>query len=60
MTNEELLERFHVLQGELAAGNDNKDIIREAKEMIKLFVSKGMMDKKEGKELMNDLLPEKI
>lgn len=60
MTNDELLERFNVLQGELAAGNDNVTIIREAKEMIKLFVAKGMMDKKEGKELMEDLLPEKI
>lgn len=56
ITDDDLKTRFEVLQGEIMAGNDNIEIIREAKEMIKLLVSKGMMEKKEANEIISELL----
>ena len=56
MSDTELKDRFAVLQGEVAAGNDNASIIREAKELIRLFVAKKMIDKKDANELINDLI----
>jgi hypothetical protein len=54
-TDQDIVSRFEVLKGEIVAGNDNLDIRKELRDIVKLFIEKGKIDKDMGKELMAEL-----
>jgi hypothetical protein len=47
--------RFNILLGELHAGNDNKDIIKELKNLIKKFMNDGRLSKNEAQHALNEI-----
>ena len=47
--------RFNILLGELQAGNDNKDIIKELKNLIKKFMNDGRLSKNEAQHALNEI-----
>ena len=50
------INRFYVLQGELGAGNDAKELIKELKLLIIKLMSNGNISKPEGSSVMYELL----
>ena len=50
------LDRFEILKGEIEAGNDNKEIIKEFKVMLMKFMRKGRIPKAQVNEIMEHLL----
>ena len=50
------INRFYVLQGELGAGNDAKELIKELKLLIIKLMSNGNISKPEGSAIMYELL----
>jgi hypothetical protein len=54
-TDADIITRYDCLKGELLAGNDNLDIRKELKDVVKLLCEKGKISKEDGRELMNEL-----
>ena len=54
-TDQDAVDRFQILKGEICAGNDALDIRKELRDIVKLFVEKGRIDKEMGRELMTEL-----
>lgn len=52
---EEELKRLELLIGEVDAGNDNDKMIKEAKTLIKKFVSNGRINKNKGMDMLMTL-----
>ena len=50
------INRFYVLQGELGAGNDAKELIKELKLLIIKLMGNGNISKPEGSSVMYELL----
>ena len=50
------LDRFDILRGEIEAGNDNKEIIKEFKVMLMKFMRQGRIPKAQVNEIMEHLL----
>ena len=50
------LDRFEILKGEIEAGNDNKELIREFKVMLMKFMRQGRIPKAQVNEIMEHLL----
>jgi len=50
------LDRFDILKGEIEAGNDNKELIKEFKVMLMKFMRQGRIPKKQVNEIMEHLL----
>ena len=50
------LNKFNVMRGEIIAGNDSKEMIKDFKIMLLKFMDSGHIDKKEGNEIMTMLL----
>jgi len=50
------LNRFDILRGEIEAGNDNRDLIKEFKVMLLKFMRQGRIPKVQVKEIMEELL----
>ena len=50
------INRFYVLQGELGAGNDAKELIKELKLLIVKLMGNGNISKPEGSAIMYELL----
>jgi hypothetical protein len=48
--------RFNILIGELQAGNNNKEIIKELKNLIKKFMNDGRLDKQQAQNALNEIL----
>lgn len=47
--------RFEILKGQIIAGNDNKDLIKEFKKMLVKFSDDGRIKKAEAREILMDL-----
>lgn len=47
--------RFKVLQGELAVGNDNPELRKEAKDVIKKLISYHVISYSNGQEMLSEL-----
>ena len=50
------INKFNILRGELMAGNDNKEMIKEFKVLLLKLSNSGHIDKKESNEVMTMLL----
>lgn len=50
-----LAERFKILRGQFIAGNNAPTLIEELKKIIVVFMSKDILSKEEGKELLKEL-----
>ena len=50
------INRFYVLQGELAAGNDAKELIKELKLLLVKLMGNGNISKPEGSNVLHELL----
>ena len=50
------INRFHVLRGELGAGNDAKELIKELKLLIIKLMGNGNISKPEGSAVLYELL----
>lgn len=50
------LHRFYVLKGEMEAGNDNKQLIKEFKVLVMKFVNEGILPRREGHSILIDLV----
>ena len=50
------MTRFDILRGEIGAGNDNHEIIREFKSILLKFIREGRIPRKEGSEVMEEIL----
>jgi len=49
---EEEIHKFHVLQGEIVAGNDNPQLIREFKAILLTMMNEGKLSKKEAGDVL--------
>ena len=49
------LKRFDILKGEIGAGNDNKDLVKEFKVMLMKFVNQGRVPRRHAHEILTDL-----
>ena len=49
------LKRFQILKGEIGAGNDNKDLVKEFKVMLMRFVNQGRVPRRQAHEILTDL-----
>jgi hypothetical protein len=47
--------RFEILKGEICSGNDNKELIKEFKQMLIKFSNDGRIKKNEAREILLDL-----
>lgn len=52
----ELINRFNVLKGEILAGNDNYDILKELKKVIIRLMHMGVMDQNSVNAILNEIL----
>ena len=52
---EEDIKRLQLLFGELNAGNDNPNMIKECKVLIKKYISNGRINKNKGLEMLMEL-----
>jgi hypothetical protein len=50
------MTRFDILRGEIGAGNDNHEMIREFKSMLLKFIREGRIPRREGSEVMEELM----
>lgn len=50
------MNKFNIMRGQILAGNDSKEMIKDFKVMLLKFMSDGIVDKKEGNEIMICLL----
>jgi len=50
------IDRFDIIKGEIEAGNDNKEIIKEFKVMLLKFMRQGRIPKAQVNEIMEHLL----
>lgn len=51
----EEMNRFEILKGEIVAGNDNKELVKEFKQMLLRFSNDGRIKKNEAREILMDL-----
>lgn len=49
------LDRFNLLRGSIAAGNDNKDMIKELKNLVIKFLEDGRIKVKDAKDILLNL-----
>jgi hypothetical protein len=54
-TDADLITKFDVLKGQILAGNDNLDIKKDLRDVIKVLVQKGKINKNDAKELWDEL-----
>lgn len=53
---EEEMNRFQILKGQVLAGNDSKELIKEFKVMLLKFIHNGKVPKGQGMEIICDLM----
>ena len=49
------LDKFNILKGEIAAGNDNRGLVKEFKIMLMKFVNEGRVPRRQAHEILTDL-----
>jgi hypothetical protein len=50
------LNRFLILKGQISAGQNNKDVVREFKALLLKYIKKGQIPKSEGYDILEELL----
>ena len=50
------MNRFDILKGEILAGNDNKEMVKEFKVMLLRFMNNGRIPRRQGQEILTDLI----
>ena len=50
------MNKFDILKGEILAGNDNKDMVKEFKLMLLVFMNNGRIPRRQGQEILTDLV----
>ena len=50
------INKFNIMRGEILAGNDSRELIKDFKVMLLKFMADGVVDKKEGNDIMVCLL----
>ena len=53
---EQEMNRFQILKGQIQAGNDNANLIKEFKCMLMRFISGGKIPRREGMDIVCDLM----
>jgi len=53
---EQEMNRFQILKGQIQAGNDNAELIKEFKRMLMKFISGGKIPRGQGMEIVCDLM----
>jgi len=53
---EEEFNRFQILKGQILAGNDSKELIKEFKVMLLKFIHNGKVPRGQGMEIVCDLM----
>jgi hypothetical protein len=48
-------DRFEILKGEISAGNDNPELIKEFKQLLFKFIQEGKIPRRQGHEILMDL-----
>jgi hypothetical protein len=51
-----MIERFNLIRGEIVAGNNNKDILKELKQLLLKLMSLKKIDQTEGYEILNSII----
>ena len=54
--DEEEMNRFMILKGQVQAGNDSKELIKEFKLMLMKFINGGKIPKSQGMDIVCDLM----
>lgn len=49
------LDRFNILRGEIQAGNDNKELVKEFKLMLVRFMNAGRIPRRQAQEILTDI-----
>ena len=49
------LNRFQILKGEIGAGNDNKEMVKEFKILLMKFVNQGRVPRRQAMEILTEL-----
>jgi hypothetical protein len=52
---EKIADRFDILRGEIVAGNDNKQLVKEFKVLLMKLVSAGRVPRREAHDVLTDL-----
>lgn len=55
LEQKEAMKRFEILRGELIAGNDNPEMIKELKKYLLQFMNEGLIPRKEGQSILIEL-----
>jgi hypothetical protein len=50
------MNRFEILKGEILAGNDNKEMVKEFKVMLLIFMNENRIPRRQGQEILTDLV----
>jgi hypothetical protein len=50
------MDRFNILKGQIIAGNDGKEVVKEFKQMLIKFSNSGRLPKRETNEILAELL----
>jgi FAD/FMN-containing dehydrogenase len=53
--DEQEMHRFELLKGEVMAGNDNKDVVKELKRLLLKFSQDGRLNKTAVREMLLDM-----
>jgi len=53
--SDDMYRRFVILKGEIVAGNDNKELIKELKRLIIILMGKDLLPKREGTQALVEL-----
>jgi len=48
-------DRFEILKGEISAGNDNSELVKEFKQLLFKFIQEGKIPRRQGHEILMDL-----
>ena len=50
------MNKFDILKGEILAGNDNKEMVKEFKVMLLRFMNENRIPRRQGQEILTDLV----
>jgi hypothetical protein len=53
---EQEMNRFQILKGQIQAGNDNKELIKEFKVLLLKFINGGKIPKAQGMDIITELM----
>jgi hypothetical protein len=53
---DKLVNRFEILKGEICAGNNSNELVKEFKKIIMTLSNEGMLPKGQAREILMDLV----